>query len=208
MKMTYTPGIFLVVLSCAGNTFGDVGPCNEDYKFVCDDEGHCTCVKKAPKKLRVVILDEPFFLVRGAGDALEVVSGFDPGRESVCRIDYTLQIRSLTGDVVDAQKNHTLIPAHRSTFTSMTHGRSAGPREWLKLDLTAEGTDCSVEEVQSFRTHVATYHGNSGQSVYQATIRHRFTFPDLTSQKCRTSCLPIVRSDAPQWTEPFPYRIY
>jgi hypothetical protein len=183
MKMTYTPGIFLVVLSCAGNTFGDVGPCNEDYKFVCDDEGHCTCVKKAPKKLRVVILDEPFFLVRGAGDALEVVSGFDPGPESVCRIDYTLQIRSLTGDVVDAQKNHTLIAITPFDIYEHHSRPIRGPREWLKLDLTAEGTDCSVEEVQSFRTHVATYHGNSGQSVYQATIRHRFTFPDLTSQQ-------------------------
>jgi hypothetical protein len=183
MKMTYTPGIFLIVLSCASNTFGDVGPCNEDYKFVCDDEGHCTCVKKAPKKLRVVILDEPFFLVRGAGETLEVVPGFDPGTKSACEIVYTLQIRSLTGDVVDAQRNHTLKP--RTPFDIYEHDSRpmAGSREWLKLDLTAEGTDCSVEEVQSFRTHVATYHGSSGQSVYQATIRHRFTFPDLTSQQ-------------------------
>ena len=178
MKMTFMLGIFLLVLSCAGNAFGDVGPCNENYKFVCDDEGHCTCIKKGGQsKLRLVILDEPALLT-GPGEVLEAVPGFDPDPGSACQIDYALQIRSLTGDILVAQRNHTLTAS--TPFDIYEHHPQSirGPREWLKLDLTADGTDCSVEEVQSFRTHVATYHGRSGQTVYQATI-HRFRLVDL-----------------------------
>lgn len=202
MKIIFKCYFFIFFISSVNNAVGDVGPCNEDYYFSCDSEDNCTCIKKAgpgsSEELTLNYEKIEFNISRGFGETLEIVSSFIPDPESNCEISYALQLRNLEGGILEPARTQRLniyspVATHRRD--SMP---SRGNREWVNINLSGEATGCSVEEILSASTNVATYHGNSGQTIYQTKLRQRFRFNDLGPDELP----PILPADSTLGTQP------
>jgi hypothetical protein len=156
-------------------TVPDVGPCNENYEFVCDSEDNCTCVKKGNPRLRLVILDEPFYVSLGPSDTLELVAGFDPDDYSACDITYDVELETLDGKLLESGSGYLQAGASFSIHEYRLNA-AGGTRTRARIRLGGDAVDCSLQEIKSFRPTVATYRGHSGEITSHSPLGYRFKF--------------------------------
>lgn len=154
----------------------DVGPCNEDYSFVCDSENKCTCVKRGNLGgLRLVILDEPLNIPVGPGETLELMASFGPDQESECLITFDVRLQSLDGRLLDQSSANLDVASPFSIYEHKFFPVGIKP-SYANIRFSGDAENCSLQEITSFRPAIVTYHGKSGKITYRSSLKYRYEF--------------------------------
>ena len=179
--------VLIFALATPTAVVAQVGPCNENYTFTCDDDGDCTCISKGANPEAAWKVEEGEGIVLPPGQRLEVVPSFAPGDDSICEIAFELVVRSLGGEPLE--RAGAVLTAEKP-FSGHGHRRHAWSdddatserrlhRQRVRLQMAGTATNCTLDEFRSLAVDVATYRGLGRTPVSQRSLGYTYTFENL-----------------------------